>query len=122
MRGTGSDDVTIEGVFVPEASMGVRRPRGKWHIFWDVVSTVAWPLVYSAYLGAAQAAQPIALRQAARRRDDPTVQQLVGEMDSQYAAARLAVGGSVAPASHHCFQSAPAPPRRGHTSTRLARR
>ena len=26
MRGTGSHDVTIEGVFVPEASIGVRRP------------------------------------------------------------------------------------------------
>src|SRR5205085_11324099 len=41
MLGTGSRDVTIEGVFVPEASIGVRRPRAKWHTFWDVVSTVA---------------------------------------------------------------------------------
>lgn len=106
MRGTGSHDVTIEGVFVPEASIGVRRPRGKWHIFWDVVSTVAWPLVYSAYLGAAEAARPIALRQAARRRDDPTVQQLVGEMDAQYAAARLAVEAMIALANDYDFEPA----------------
>ena len=106
MRGTGSHDVTIEGVFVPEASIGVRRPRAKWHTFWDVVSTVAWPLVYSAYLGAAEAARPIALRQAARRREDPTVQQLVGEMDAQYAAARLAVDAMIALANDYGFEPA----------------
>ena len=32
MRGTGSHDVELEGVFLPDAVMGgVRRPPGKWH-------------------------------------------------------------------------------------------
>jgi len=45
MRATGSNDITIEGVFVPDHSVGVRRPKGKWHEFFDVHSAVVWPLV-----------------------------------------------------------------------------
>src|SRR5438552_846242 len=30
MRGTGSHDVTLDGVFVPDAAVGARRPSGRW--------------------------------------------------------------------------------------------
>ena len=30
MRGTGSHDVVLDGVFVPDAAIGVRRPAGRW--------------------------------------------------------------------------------------------
>ena len=54
MRATGSNDITIEGVFVPDHAVGVRRPKGKWHEFFDVHSAVVWPLVMSVYVGVAR--------------------------------------------------------------------
>lgn len=91
MRGTGSNDILLENVFVPEAAISARRPPGRWTAVFFVIYTIAFPLIYSVYLGVAEAAREIALREAGRRRQDPTVQALVGEMDNELAAARMAV-------------------------------
>jgi alkylation response protein AidB-like acyl-CoA dehydrogenase len=63
MRGTGSNDVVLDGVFVPEAAIGVRRPAGRWSPAWHVVATIALPLVYAVYVGVAEGARALALRQ-----------------------------------------------------------
>jgi acyl-CoA dehydrogenase len=47
--------------------------------------------VYSVYLGVAESARDLAVREAAGRRHDPGVQALVGEMENELTAARLAV-------------------------------
>ena len=90
MRATGSNDVTLEGVFVPDAGIGVRRPSGRWSQAWHIVAALAIPAVYSVYLGVAEAARDAALRVTARRREERTVQELAGAMDTELAAARLA--------------------------------
>jgi acyl-CoA dehydrogenase len=56
-----------------------------------VVYSLAFPLVYCVYLGVAEAARDIALREAGRRRDDRNVQALVGEMENELATARMAI-------------------------------
>lgn len=89
MRGTGSEDVLLEGVFVPDAAIGVRRPRGKWHRLYHIVSMVALPLIYMVYIGLAEAARDQALTLAARRREDPHLPYLVGEMENALYRARL---------------------------------
>src|SRR5256886_2332854 len=104
MRGTGSNDIVIENVAVADAAVSVRRPKGKWHRFFDVVSPIIWPLVGAAYLGVAESAREIAVAQVQKKRDDPIVQQLVGEMDTELANARMAweqlvAGGAAAPAA-----------------------
>jgi alkylation response protein AidB-like acyl-CoA dehydrogenase len=91
MRGTGSNDIVLDDVFVPDAAVGVRRPPGRWTQVFFVIYSVAFPLVYSVYLGIAEAARDIALREAGRRRGDATVQALVGEMETELAATRMAV-------------------------------
>jgi alkylation response protein AidB-like acyl-CoA dehydrogenase len=91
MRGTGSNDILLENVFVPEAAISARRPPGLWTAVFFVIYTIAFPLIYSVYLGVAEAAREIALREAGRRRHEPAVQALVGEMDNELAAARMAV-------------------------------
>ena len=96
MRGTGSNDIVIENVEVADAGVSVRRPKGKWHRFFDVISPLAWPLVMAAYLGVAETARDIAMKQVAKKRDDPIVQQLVGEMDTELENARIAWGQMVA--------------------------
>jgi alkylation response protein AidB-like acyl-CoA dehydrogenase len=54
------------------------------------VAATALPVIYSVYVGVAEAARDVALREAGRRRDDPAVQEMVGAMDTELAAARMA--------------------------------
>jgi alkylation response protein AidB-like acyl-CoA dehydrogenase len=91
MRGTGSNDVVLDNVFVPESAIGVRRPAGRWSPAWHVVATMALPLVMSVYVGIAEAARAAALRHAASRRHDAATQELAGRMDTELAAARMAL-------------------------------
>lgn len=95
MRGTGSNDVTLDGVFVPDAAVGIRRPSGRWSHAWHIVAATALPLIYSVYVGVAEAARDIAVREATRRRDDPATQELVGALDTELTAARLALRSMV---------------------------
>jgi len=91
MRGTGSHDVELNNVFIPDAATGgVRRPVGKWHPFMHVVALVALPIVYSAYLGVAESARDLAIKLAGKRRDDVLVAVTVGEMENHLVAAQLA--------------------------------
>ena len=95
MRATGSNDVLFDRVFVPDAAVSARRPAGKWHPLFHVVCGVALPLIYAVYVGVAEAARDLAIREAARKREEPSVQTLVGEMDNELAAARLALGAMI---------------------------
>jgi acyl-CoA dehydrogenase len=90
MRGTGSHDIAIDSAFVPESAIIVRRPQGKWHLLFHVISLLAIPLIYSVYLGIAEAARDIALERARSRRDGHDISYLVGEMDNAIATARFA--------------------------------
>ena len=91
MRGTGSHDTVLDGVFVPDAAVGVRRLAGQWSLPMHVTAAIALPLIYSVYVGVAEAARALALEVATKRRDDPTIQRLVGEMENELTAARLAL-------------------------------
>jgi alkylation response protein AidB-like acyl-CoA dehydrogenase len=99
MRATGSNDVTLDGVFVPEAAVGVRRPSGRWSRPWHLVAAMALPIVYSVYVGVAEAARDVAVREAMRRRDDLATQELVGALDTELTAARLALRSMIAAAN-----------------------
>jgi alkylation response protein AidB-like acyl-CoA dehydrogenase len=96
MRATGSHDVAIEGAFVPETAVSGRRPQGQWHMLLHVAVLVAFPLVYSVYLGIAEAACEIAIERARSRRTDDALCCLVGEMVDELATARLARADMVA--------------------------
>jgi acyl-CoA dehydrogenase len=98
MRGTGSNDIILDSVFVPEAAVVVRRPAGRWSPAWHLVATLALPLIYAVYVGVAEAARTIALRRAATRRDDPATQESVGHMETELALGRMAL--------RHMFEAA----------------
>jgi len=89
MRGTGSHDVVLDGVFVPDAAIGIRRPAGRWGPAWHMVATLALPLIFAVYVGIAEAARALALRQAAGRRHDPGTLEQVGRMENELATARM---------------------------------
>lgn len=90
MRGTGSNDVLIEGLFVPDASVGVSRTAGEWHPLFQIIATIAFPLIYAAYLGVAESARDIAIELAKRKPESTHALRLAGQMDTALRAAQLA--------------------------------
>jgi acyl-CoA dehydrogenase len=90
MRGTGSDDVVFDGLFIPEGAIAGKRPQGKWHMLFHIISMIAFALIYSAYVGVAEGARNRALELAKKRPKDPVLAQLVGEMENALLSARLA--------------------------------
>jgi acyl-CoA dehydrogenase len=104
MRATGSNTVSLEGVFVPEETVSLRRNRGEYHPFFNVIMGAALPLVCSVYLGVAEAAADRARKAAKKRLSDQTVPYLVGEMENELATARLAVDSMVAIANNLDFE------------------
>ena len=107
MRGTGSHDVVIENAFVPDAAVSLRRPAGKWiPLFHLYACIIPLPLIYAVYLGVAEAARDQALGPARQRADDPGLVNLVGEMENELAAARMAHRDMVAAAAG-CEQPGP---------------
>lgn len=96
MRGTGSNDIVIENVAVADAGVSVRRSKGVWHRFFDVISPIVWPLVLSAYVGVAENAADIALGVAKKRASDTITQDTVGEMRTQLLLAQDALDRMIA--------------------------
>jgi indole-3-acetate monooxygenase len=91
MRGTASNDVVIDGHVVPDASIALKRKAGEWHPLFQIIATIAFPLIYSAYVGVAENARSIALELAKKRRNDRHITSLVGQMDTELCGARLAL-------------------------------
>lgn len=96
MRGTGSNDVELKAVFVPDAAISGRRPQGKWHPLFHAISMIAFPIIYSAYLGVVEGARAKALEAARRKPADEALTQLAGEMENAFATAEMAVQSMVA--------------------------
>lgn len=90
MRCSGSHDVILDNVFVPEGAIAVKRPAGQWHPFFHLVSMIAFPLIYAVYRGVAEALRDDAIALAARRRDNGDTQLLVGRLETLLAAAGAA--------------------------------
>ena len=71
MRSTGSHDVMIDGHVIPEAAVAVKRKAGEWHPLFHIIATIAFPLVYSVYLGVAESARDIAINLARKKKPGP---------------------------------------------------
>jgi len=95
MRGTGSHDLELTDVFVPDAAVTVRRPAGKWHPLMHMVSLIAFPIIMSVYVGLAEAARAKALELASRKVSADT-ELLIGQMETELTAAKLALADMVA--------------------------
>jgi alkylation response protein AidB-like acyl-CoA dehydrogenase len=104
MRGTGSNTVVLENVFIPAEAIGVRRAAGKFHQVWNVVLMVSMPLVMAVYLGSASAAARIAREQSAKRGEDDLTAILVGEMENELTTAVLAFESMVGIANNLDFE------------------
>ena len=88
MRGTGSNDVVIENLFIPDAGVAFSRKAGEWHPVFHIIATIAFPLIYAVYLGVAESARDIAI-DLAKRKPQPDLS-LAGRMETELRAAQLA--------------------------------
>jgi acyl-CoA dehydrogenase len=88
MRGTASNDVVIENLFVPDANVAFTRTAGEWHPVFQTIATIAFPLIYSVYLGVAESAREIAV-DIAKGKPHCDVS-LAGRMDTELRGAQIA--------------------------------
>jgi acyl-CoA dehydrogenase len=91
MRGTGSHDVMLENVFVPDAAIVARRPPGTWHMLFHHVFVLAFPLVYAAYVGVAEGARARALEIARRKPAGHALTVMAGRLENAFMAAEMAL-------------------------------
>jgi alkylation response protein AidB-like acyl-CoA dehydrogenase len=96
MRGTGSHDVLIEGHVVPDAAIAMRRKAGEWHPVFQIIATIAFPLIYAVYVGVAESARDIAIDLAKKKKPGKHVIDLAGRMDTELAGARMALDAMLA--------------------------
>lgn len=95
MRGSGSDDVVLDDVFVPEERVMANRPFGILDGPLQVILSIAMSIVSAVYLGIAEAASVAAIG-SMRSPQDPTVQRQAGVMVNRLQIASWALDGALA--------------------------
>lgn len=95
MRGTGSNDVVIDDVFVPDERVLANRPHGVIDPPLQVILSIAMPIISAVYLGIAESARDHALAAAATKADDPIVQRQLGLMTTRLRVASWALDGAL---------------------------
>ena len=73
---------------MPDAGVSFSRKAGEWHPVFQIIATVAFPLIYAVYLGIAESARDIAISMAKTKPNADA--SLAGRMDTQLRAAQLA--------------------------------
>jgi alkylation response protein AidB-like acyl-CoA dehydrogenase len=96
MRGTASNDVTIDDVFVPEERVLANRPHGVIDPPLQVIASIAFPIISAVYLGVAESAAAAAIEAARERAESPVVQRQVGLMRHRLRVAEWALEGALA--------------------------
>lgn len=97
MRGTASNDVVIDDVFVPDERVLANRPYGVIDPPLQVIVSVAMPIISAVYLGVAEAAYAAALDSAlgSAKADDLLVQRQLGLMAHRLRVASWALDGAL---------------------------
>lgn len=96
MRGTASNDIDLNDVFVPEEKVLANRPHNVVDPPLQVIASVAFPIICGAYLGVAEAAYEAAVKAAARRAEEVVVERQVGLMRTKLQVASWALDGALA--------------------------
>jgi alkylation response protein AidB-like acyl-CoA dehydrogenase len=96
MRGTGSNSIVIDDVFVPDERVVANRPHGVLDPPFQVILSHALPIISGVYLGVAEAAFDAAREAAAPKATDAIVQRQVGLMATRLRIASWALDGALA--------------------------
>ncbi len=100
MRGTGSNDIMMQDVFVPAEAVVARRPVGTWHPMWDVIVPVALPIIVSCYVGLAESAATYATQSASGKSHQAAA---IGVMQTEIAIAQMALDDMIRIVDNYAF-------------------
>jgi alkylation response protein AidB-like acyl-CoA dehydrogenase len=100
MRGTGSNDIMMDDVFVPAEAVVARRPVGTWHPMWDVIVPIALPIIVSCYVGLAESAATYAMQSASGK---PHQAAAIGAMQTEIAVAQMALDDMIRTVDDYAF-------------------
>ncbi|MET0144353.1 MAG: acyl-CoA dehydrogenase family protein [Ilumatobacteraceae bacterium] len=95
MRGTASNDVIVDGVFVPDERVLADRPHGVIDPPLQVIATIGFGVIAGVYLGVAEGAFDHTV-EAVEGSQDPIVQRQVGLMAHRVRVAGWALDGALA--------------------------
>jgi alkylation response protein AidB-like acyl-CoA dehydrogenase len=95
MRGTGSNSIVLEDVFVPDERVIANRPYATIDPPLQVIFSIAFPIVSAVYLGVAEAAFAAAVAEV-QGSTDAIVQRQVGAMAHRLRVMAWALDGSLA--------------------------
>ena len=96
MRGTASNDIIVDDVFVPDERVLADRPYGVVDPPLQVIATIGFAVIAGVYLGVAEGARDHAIAAAAARAAEPLVQRQVGLMCHRARVAGWALDGALA--------------------------
>ena len=89
MRATGSQTIIFDEVFIPDSAITLERPKDEFHPIWDIVLTVALPLIMAAYVGIAEKAMDIAITKGKKySRNKNHVAYMIGKLNNALLSAR----------------------------------
>lgn len=89
MRGTGSQTIIFKDVFIPEEAIALERLQNEFHPIWNVVLTVALPLIMAAYVGIAEKAMEIALEKGKNyQRNSKHMPYIIGKLKNSLLSAQ----------------------------------
>ena len=95
MRGTASNSIVLEDVFVPDERVLANRPYGVIDPPLQVIFSIAFPIISGVYLGVAEAAYAAAVDAAMAKASDPIVQRQIGLMRHRLQVASWALDGAL---------------------------
>lgn len=90
MRGTASQNVVFDGLFIPDDKIPLKRKAGEWHLIFQITANIAIPLIYAVYTGLAEAARDRAIAIETARPEPRRTPRLAGELEMRLHATRLA--------------------------------
>jgi alkylation response protein AidB-like acyl-CoA dehydrogenase len=98
MRGTGSGDIELTDVFVPDDKIAARRPYGVLDPVLQAVVAHALPPIIAVYLGVAESArdEAVAAVTGTAKAEDPGMQRRIGLMETRLRVAAWALDGALA--------------------------
>lgn len=89
MRATGSQTIVFDKVFIPNTAIALERPREGFHMVWNVVLTIAMPLIMSAYVGIAEKAVEIAISMGKQYpRNQEHLPYIIGKLNNTFLEAK----------------------------------
>lgn len=90
MRATGSHAIFFDDVFIPEEGIALERNRDEFHPVWNLVLTVALPLISSTYVGLAERTLQIAVEKGKKyERNQPNMKYILGKLHNALISAQV---------------------------------